>query len=74
MRYDLIKSRPDVVKGWLQAEIEAQQFAAGSQFGRTRCQETLPIKCGLPLSGGTHREVGAECGRNMVRYIRGLVA
>ncbi|HXN14834.1 MAG TPA: ABC transporter substrate-binding protein [Usitatibacter sp.] len=28
MRYDLIKQRPDVVKGWLNAELEAQLYAA----------------------------------------------
>lgn len=28
MRYDLIKQRPDVVKAWLQAELEAQLYAA----------------------------------------------
>ena len=28
MRADLIKSRPDVVKGWLQAELDAQLFLA----------------------------------------------
>ena len=28
MRHDLIKQRPDVVKGWLNAEIDAQLFAA----------------------------------------------
>ncbi len=28
MRYDLIQARPDVVKGWLQAELDAQLFIA----------------------------------------------
>jgi len=28
MRYDLIRSRPDVVKAWLQAELDAQLFIA----------------------------------------------
>jgi NitT/TauT family transport system substrate-binding protein len=28
MRYDLIRQRPDVVKGWLQAELDAQLFIA----------------------------------------------
>ncbi len=28
MRADLIKQRPDVVKGWLQAELDAEQFIA----------------------------------------------
>jgi NitT/TauT family transport system substrate-binding protein len=28
MRYDLIKQRPDVVKAWLQAELDAQLYAA----------------------------------------------
>ena len=28
MRYDLIKGRPDVVKAWLQAELDAQLFIA----------------------------------------------
>lgn len=28
MRYDLIKQRPDVVKGWLQAELDAELYAA----------------------------------------------
>src|SRR5262245_66451995 len=26
MREDFVKARPDVVKGWLRAELEAQQF------------------------------------------------
>lgn len=34
MRYDLIKNRPDVVKAWLQAELEAQQFAANPKNAR----------------------------------------
>jgi ABC-type nitrate/sulfonate/bicarbonate transport system substrate-binding protein len=29
MRADLIKQRPDVVKAWLQAELDAQLFLAG---------------------------------------------
>lgn len=28
MRYDLIKQRPDVVKGWLQAELDAELYVA----------------------------------------------
>jgi hypothetical protein len=28
MRADLIKQRPDVVKGWLEAELDAEQFVA----------------------------------------------
>ena len=31
MRYDLIKGRPDVVKAWLQAELDAQLFLADSK-------------------------------------------
>jgi len=31
MRADLIKQRPDVVKGWLQAELDAQLFLANSK-------------------------------------------
>ncbi len=31
MRADLIKSRPDVVKGWLNAELDAQMFLADSK-------------------------------------------
>ena len=31
MRYDLIKGRPDVVKAWLQAELDAQLFLADAK-------------------------------------------
>ena len=31
MRYDLIKQRPDVVKAWLNAELDAQLFLADSK-------------------------------------------
>jgi NitT/TauT family transport system substrate-binding protein len=31
MRADLIKQRPDVVKGWLQAELDAQLFLADAK-------------------------------------------
>jgi NitT/TauT family transport system substrate-binding protein len=34
MRADLIKQRPDVVKGWLQAELDAQLFMGDPKNAR----------------------------------------
>ena len=66
MRADLIKQRPDVVKAWLQAELDAQLFIAdpknaprSSRWRRSRPPASASACCGTSLYGRHPDAAGA---------------
>ena len=75
MRYDLIKGRPDVVKAWLQAELDAQLFIADPKNATEIIKIAKDQTTGFSekvlwksLYGTYPAEVGGTPDRNILHY------
>ena len=55
MLNDLLKQRPDVVRGWLQAELEAQRFLADPGQRRRGRQDGAGADRGDAAEGAVER-------------------
>jgi NitT/TauT family transport system substrate-binding protein len=75
MRYDLIKSRPDVVKAWLNAELDAQLFLADPKNATEIIKMAKEQTTGFSekvlwksLYGSYPESVGGTPDRNIMHY------
>ncbi|MEN3355055.1 MAG: sulfonate transport system substrate-binding protein [Betaproteobacteria bacterium] len=75
MRYDLIKGRPDVVKAWMQAELDAQLFLAdpknASEVVKIAKDQTTGFSDKVlwkALYGASPASVGGTTDRNILHY------
>lgn len=75
MRYDLIKGRPDVVKAWLQAELDAQLFMADPKNAAEIIKMAKDQTTGFSdkvlwksLYGTSPASVGGTPDRNILHY------
>ena len=75
MRYDLIRTRPDVVKAWLQAELDAQLFMADPKNAAEIIKMAKDQTTGFSekvlwksLYGTSPASVGGTPDRNILHY------
>jgi len=75
MRYDLIKGRPDVVKAWMQAELDAQLFIADPKnaaevvkFAKDQTTGFSDKVLWKSLYGAYPASVGGTTDRNIFHY------
>jgi NitT/TauT family transport system substrate-binding protein len=76
MRYDLIKQRPDVVKAWLNAELDAQLFLADSKNAQEVARMAMAQTTGFSekvlwssMYGQNPEAVGGAPVRNMLPFV-----
>ena len=75
MRYDLIKQRPDVVKAWLNAELDAQLFLADSKNAQEVARMAMAQTTGFSekvlwssMYGQNPEAVGGSPVRNLLPF------
>lgn len=72
MNADLIKQRPDVVKGWLNAELDAQMYVADEKNADEMIQMVMKQTTGFPqrsLWNAMYATYGQEQGGTKVRMV-----